>query len=357
MDQAFTESFWLWEFLFQVGIFGAKVLILAIIVLATVGILVSLVGSARSEYKKLQVKKKLKVENIGEQLELNRLKIQSISLSPKEMKKQLKDLKKQKKQLEKQSKSCAYVLDFHGDIKASQIESLREEVSILIQSADSKKDEVILRLDNAGGAVNKHGFAASQLQRLRDHGFHLTVCVDEMAASGGYLMACVGHKILSAPFAFVGSIGVIAQLPNFHRFLQKQDVDFEEHYAGKNKRTLTLFGKSTEEKREKLCQQLDEIHGLFKSYVEKYRPKADFSKVTTGEVWLGIKAKELGLVDEISTSDDFILSLLNQNKKVYAISFKEEEQSGMGRWFKRKVSQMENHSIFLTLKKLLQKII
>ena len=213
-------------------------------------------------------------------------------------------------------------------MEASQVELLREEVSILLKTADPKTDEIILRLNNRGGAVYAHGLGASQLQRLKDKGFHLTICVDEVAGSGGYLMACVAHKILAAPFAYLGSIGVLYQIPNFHRFLQKQNVDFEEHHAGKYKRTITMFGKATDEKRQKLQQDLKEIHVHFKNYVAQHRPQLDMEKVATGEVWLGIKAKELGLVDEISTSDDYILSLLD-SKKVYHICLKQKEKKGL----------------------------
>ncbi len=319
------------EFFFEVGVFASKVIIIAILF----GGLSALIGSAVSEHKKWKKKKKLEVEDIGESLQDYRLKIQSVTQSEKEVKKQIKTIKKQKK-AEKSSQACAYILNFKGDIEASQVHLLREEISILLRTADPKKDEIIIKLNNRGGVVHNHGLGASQLQRLRDHGFHLTVCVDEVAGSGGYLMACVAHKILAAPFAVIGSIGVLAQIPNFYRFLQKQNVDYEEHYAGEHKRTLTLFGKTTDEKREKLREQLEEIHTHFKNYIAKHRPKLDLSKIATGEHWLGTKAKELGLVDDIITSDDYILSLLN-NKKVYQITLKEEELTGLQKLFSKKV--------------------
>ena len=323
------------EFFFTIGVFASKVFI----ILLLIGVLFSIFGSVFSEHKKAKKKKRLLVEDMGASLQVYRLKIQSFTHSAKTVKKQIKAIKKQKKKENDDNKPRVYVLDFKGDIEASQVHLLREEISILLKTADPKKDEIVLRLNNRGGLVHNHGLGASQLQRLRDHGFHLTICVDEVAGSGGYLMACVAHKILAAPFAVIGSIGVLAQIPNFHRFLQKQNVDYEEHHAGQYKRTLTLFGEATDEKREKLKEQLDEIHTHFKNYIAKYRTKLDLSKIATGEHWLGTKAKELGLVDDIITSDDYILSLLD-NKKVYQVNLKEEELKGIQRLLSKKMKQI-----------------
>ena len=201
-----------------------------------------------------------------------------------------------------------FVIDFHGDIKASEVTALRECITaILLVAKDG--DSVVVRLDNAGGMVAEHGLAASQLARLRDHKIPLTVTVDKVAASGGYLMACVADRILAAPFAVVGSIGVVAQLPNFHRVLERNGVDFELHTAGEYKRTLTLFGENTEAGREKLVEQLEETHRLFKDYIAEYRPELDLGRAATGEYWHGRQALELGLVDTIQTSDDYLLGL------------------------------------------------
>jgi len=165
-----------------------------------------------------------------------------------------------------------------------------------------------VRLENAGGTVSEHGLAASQLARLRTSGVHLTVAVDKVAASGGYLMACVADRIVAAPFAILGSIGVLAELPNFHRLLERHGVDFELHTAGEYKRTLTLFGENTEAARQKLKEQLEETHALFKGFVGEYRPDLDLERVATGEYWHGRQAVELGLVDAIQTSDDLLLA-------------------------------------------------
>jgi serine protease SohB len=165
-----------------------------------------------------------------------------------------------------------------------------------------------VRIENAGGTVHEHGLAASQLARLRAKGIHLTVAVDKIAASGGYLMACVADRIVAAPFAVLGSIGVLAELPNFHRLLERHGVDFELHTAGEYKRTLTLFGENTEAARQKLQEQLNETHTLFKDYVHEFRPALDLERVATGEYWHGNQAVELGLVDAIQTSDDLLLT-------------------------------------------------
>ena len=339
------------EFFFEIGIFASKVSIIIILL----GGLTAIFGSVLSEHKKWKKKKKLEVEDIGENLQAYRLKIQSFTHCPKTIKKQIKTFKKKKQKENNDNKTRAYILDFKGNIEASQVHLLREEISILLKTADPKKDEIIVRLNNRGGVVHNHGLGASQLQRLRDHGFHLTICVDEVAGSGGYLMACVANKILAAPFAVIGSIGVLAQIPNFYRFLQRQNVDYEEHSAGEHKRTLTLFGKTTDEKREKLKEQLEEIHTHFKNYITKYRPQVDLSKIATGEHWLGIKAKELGLVDDIIVSDDYILSLLD-NKKVYQVSLKEEELKGLQKLLAKKIEQMATSNLFVFIKKYLKKV-
>lgn len=204
-----------------------------------------------------------------------------------------------------ETKGRVYVLDFDGDIKASANESLRHEVTALLTLA-TPRDEVVLRLESGGGMVHSYGLASSQLARIRQAGVPLTVCVDKVAASGGYMMACIGEKILSAPFAVLGSIGVVAQLPNLHRLLRNHDVDVELHTAGEYKRTLTVFGENTEKGREKFQEDLDVTHKLFKNFVVHYRPQLNIDEVATGEVWLGVAALERKLVDEIKTSDEYL---------------------------------------------------
>ena len=313
------------SFFFEIGVFTAKLFISLLVF----GIFLMLIAGFALQQKKYKKKKKrLELEDVGDLYQGYKLAMQSILLSGKELKKQVQLLKKRKKQEKAGEQDRVYVLNFDGDIQARQVKQLRDEVSLLVYFANPEKDEILVRLNNRGGMVPNHGLAASQLQRLRDKGFKLTICVDEVAASGGYLMACTASVLMAAPFAYIGSIGVLAQIPNLHRFLQKKEVDFEEHYAGKHKRTLTLFGKATDEKREKLKAQLEEIHRQFQNYISSYRPQLNLEKVATGEVWLGEKAKTLGLVDSISTSDAYLLKLLD-TKKVYHLSLKEEESKGL----------------------------
>ncbi|WP_213880089.1 protease SohB [Pseudomonas sp. dw_358] len=224
---------------------------------------------------------------------------------------QLKALRKQQGKTEKKLKKSAdskgrvFVLDFNGDIKASATESLRQEITALLTLA-TPKDEVVLRLESGGGMVHSYGLASSQLARIRQAGVPLTVCIDKVAASGGYMMACIGEKIISAPFAILGSIGVVAQLPNLNKLLKKHDIDFEVLTAGEYKRTLTVFGENTEKGREKFQQDLDITHRLFKSFVAHYRPQLVIDDVATGEVWLGVAAIDKQLVDELKTSDEYL---------------------------------------------------
>ena len=226
--------------------------------------------------------------------------------------------KKNKKK--KTRKPKAYILDFIGDIKASAVPSLREEVTAILDIA-KRNDQIVLRLDNHGGVVHEHGLAASQLARIRQKKIHLTVVVDKVAASGGYLMASVANKIYAAPFAILGSIGVIAQLPNFNRLLDNYGVDFEQITAGQYKRNVTMFGKNTDEDREKLKDQLEEIHELFKSSVNEYRPQLDLERVATGEHWYGSKALELGLIDQIKTSDELLIEMAKKYE-IFSVKLK-----------------------------------
>ncbi len=217
-----------------------------------------------------------------------------------------------------------FVIDFHGDIKATQVASLREAVTAVLLAA-KEEDEVVIRLENAGGVVSEHGLAASQLTRIRQRGIPLTVAVDKVAASGGYLMACVAERLLAAPFAAIGSIGVVAGLPNFRRLLERNGVDFELHTAGEYKRTLTLFGENTEAGREKLKEQLETTHQLFKRFITEYRPSVDLARVATGEYWQGTEALELGLVDGIQTSDDYLLAA-RERARIFQIKYTKKKR-------------------------------
>jgi serine protease SohB len=221
--------------------------------------------------------------------------------------------RKKKDRKEKPQKSDAepsrrriFVVNFQGDIMASAVASLREEVTAILSVADLQ-DEVLVRLESTGGIVHGYGLAASQLVRIKDQGIALTVVVDKVAASGGYMMACVADRLIAAPFAVIGSIGVVTQIPNFNRLLKKHDVDFEQFTAGDYKRTVTLFGETTEAGRVKLQQELEATHTLFKSFLKTHRPALDLDQVANGEHWFGIEALQLKLIDELRTSDAYLL--------------------------------------------------
>ncbi|MGB5830673.1 MAG: protease SohB [Thiohalocapsa sp.] len=236
--------------------------------------------------------------------------IKCATLPPKVYKKAAKAERKADKQRAKAEETTlkrVFVIDFHGDLMASEVGGLREMVSALLIEV-GQDDQVLVRIDNAGGAVHEHGLAASQLLRLRERKIPLTVAVDKVAASGGYLMACVANRIIAAPFAVIGSVGVLAELPNFHRLLERNGIDFELHTAGEHKRTLTLFGENNDEGRAKLREQLEETHQLFKAFIREYRTDLDVDRIATGEYWHGEQALALGLVDELKTSDDFLLA-------------------------------------------------
>ena len=229
------------------------------------------------------------------------------------MNKKILGKKSKAKKKDKMIRPTLYVLDFNGDIKASQVEQLRDEVTAVLSIA-KPVDEVLVRLDSPGGSVNGYGLAAAQLARIRNRNIPLTVSIDKVAASGGYLMACVANRILAAPFAIIGSIGVVAQIPNFHRWLKKNNIDIELLTAGEYKRTLTLLGENTEVGRKKFQEDLEKIHTAFRNYVLSNRAQLDMDKVSTGEHWLATDAFELRLIDKLTTSDDYLIEKINTYK-------------------------------------------
>jgi serine protease SohB len=315
------------EVLLQLSLFTAKAIIIVLCIL-----IILLAFFALLFRGKLKPKERLIIKDLNKKYDEMTDEILHETLPKKEFKKFLKRKKKEEKVKtahEKTPKNI-YVLNFNGDIKASAIVNLREEVTAILNAA-TPNDEVVLLLESAGGVVHGYGFAAAQLMRFHAKKIPLIIIIDKIAASGGYLMACVADKIICAPFAIVGSIGVIVQLPNFHRYLQNKNIDFEQHTAGEFKRTITLFGENTEEGREKLQHEIEDIHKLFKNLITEHRPQIDIQKVATGEHWLGEQALELNLIDEIKTSDEYLLER-SKDAKLYQISY-EIKKSFLSKFF------------------------
>ncbi len=305
------------EALIDYGLFLAKTLTL----LFGIGFLLLLLVRARKAMGSWE-EDRLEIVSLNKRYRSLAHQIKQASLGHKDFLKFLKAENKAKKGADEKKKAPQkrlFVLDFHGDLKATETAELRELITCILLEAQ-EGDEVLLRLENAGGLVSEHGFAAAQLLRLRRQGLRLTVSVDRVAASGGYLMAAVADRIIAAPFAVLGSIGVVAQLPNFHRVLERHGIEYELHTAGEYKRTLTLFGQNTEEGRNKVREQLEAIHSLFKAFIREHRPHLDLSRVATGEYWHGQQALELGLVDAIETSDDFLLAAARE-RAIYKIAY------------------------------------
>lgn len=303
------------ELLSEYGLFLAKIITIVVAVAAIAAIIVNVAQRKRQRGE-------LRVTNLSEQYQGMKDDLAMALLDGHQQKLWHKAQKKKRKQEAKAAKARAkqgetrdtdkprvWVLDFKGSMDAHEVNALREEVTAVLAVVKSQ-DQVVLRLESPGGVVHGYGLAASQLQRLRDKNIPLTIVVDKVAASGGYMMACVADRIVSAPFAIIGSIGVVAQIPNFNRFLKSKDIDIELHTAGQYKRTLTLLGENTEEGRQKFREDLNETHQLFKAFVHRMRPTLDIEQVATGEHWYGEQALEKGLIDEINTSDDVILNLM-----------------------------------------------
>ncbi len=206
---------------------------------------------------------------------------------------------------------------------ASQVAKLREEITAILNLCDVERgDRVIVQLNSGGGTVTGYGLGAAQLERLKKAGLHLTVTIDEVAASGGYLMACVADKIIASPFAVLGSIGVVATIPNFSERLQREGVVVEDVTAGKYKRTLTPYKKPRDEDRAKMKSDVENILVIFKSFVKQHRPQLDIENIATGETWHGPDALKLGLVDELATSDELLLQLRKQGADIYSVGLK-----------------------------------
>ena len=308
------------EFLSDYGLFLIKGLTVLALILGTLAGVLALL--ARSSHA---IKEHIEVKNLNQRYEAMSHSLKAVMLPKKAFRKMLKSDKKRHKTEERkdvdemQQKRRVFVIDFHGNVLASAVSALREEITTILSVA-KPRDEVVLRLESSGGIVHGYGLAASQLLRVKDKGIPLTVAVDKIAASGGYMMACVANHLLAAPFAVIGSIGVVSQMPNFHRLLKNNDIDFEQFTAGEFKRTLSLFGETTDAGRAKIQEEVDDAHSLFKSFVKSNRQQLDLDKVATGEHWFGTQARELQLVDELRTSDDYLLAA-SESADLYQVTY------------------------------------
>ena len=316
------------EFIADYGSFLLKTVTLVVAILVVAGGMIAL----GSRQKKSGSEGELKIRKLNEQLEDYKEQLENEINTEATLKQLEKDRKKEDKAKQKAEKKAAsagadasketkrvYVIDFDGDIKASDVDLMRREITAILTMA-TKDDEVVVRLESGGGMVHSYGLAASQLKRIRDKGIQLTVCIDKVAASGGYMMACLADRVVAAPFAIVGSIGVVAQLPNFNKLLKNNDVDFEMFTAGEYKRTVTMFGENTDKAREKFQSDLNDTHVLFKQHVKQFRPRVDIDAVATGDIWYGQQALDQKLIDEVGTSDDYLVSAC-ERADVYTVAY------------------------------------
>lgn len=308
-------------------LFSAKVVTLVLAVLVLLGGGVALLGRSR----KVAQKGHVEVTDWGEEVRAMSAALDAAMVATPRQRRALRKASRKRDKAEKAEKGekaeaqhprrRVFVLDFAGDLQASAVNALRHEVTAVLTRAGAE-DEIVVRVESAGGLVHAYGLAASQLDRITAAGIRLTVCVDKVAASGGYLLACVADRILAAPFAVLGSIGVVAQIPNLHRLLQRHDIDVELLTAGKYKRTLTVLGENTAEGREKFQRDLEATHALFKGYVAARRSQLDIEAVATGEVWLGTDALAQGLIDAVRTSDEYLAALAAEGAAIYQIAYR-----------------------------------
>lgn len=308
------------EYLVEFLLFFSKTLIVIIAIVIPI-ILISALAARQRQHQK----EHLEVNHLNRRYETMSNTINAAHMPKKAFKEQVKQQKKERKAQAKgkpeksEEKNRVYVFKFKGDIEASDIDLLREEITAVLTVADSA-DEIVVIVESRGGVVHGYGLAASQLKRIKDKNIALTVAVDKVAASGGYLMACVADKIIAAPFAIVGSVGVLAQVPNFHRALEKHDIDYQEFAAGEYKRTVGMFSEPTAKGKAKFMEEIEDVHTLFKDFVKENRPKVDVEKISTGEHWYGTRALDLNLVDELRTSDDYLLDASSKSE-IYEVKY------------------------------------
>lgn len=299
------------EFLLDVVSFALKVLAIAIAVAIVASLLI-----AQMRRRTASPFGQLRIVSLNDHYQYLYMNLRQALLTKKAFKA---EKKAEKKSPSKPKEKRIFVLDFKGDLAATSVADLREQVSAIITIA-TPDDEVVLRLESPGGIVSNYGLAASQLVRLREAGIPLTACVDQVAASGGYMMACVANQIFAAPFAIVGSIGILAMVPNFHRLLKKFDVDYFEMTAGEYKTTLTPMGEVTEKGLAKFKEDMEDAHQLFKTFIKQYRGQLDVDAIATGEHWFGQNAVANHLIDRVTTSDDYLLSQ-RQTADIYRIEY------------------------------------
>ena len=335
------------EFLFDYVSFLLKVATVA----AAIIVIVTVIAASSMKRQHKDTFGHLEIRHVNDVFEQMKSILEQAGQTPDERKKQAKEEKRKKKDKKGQTKASEdspvtkaedelpdtddaddaerkrnlYVMNFEGDVEASRTNTLRLEVSAVLTNIQ-ENDEVLVRVESVGGLVHSYGYAASQLMRLRKAGVHLTVAVDKVAASGGYMLAVVADKIIAAPFAVVGSIGVAAELPNLNRLLKKHDVDYEIFTAGKYKRTLSVLGENTDEARQKFTEEIEDVHGLFKEFVSENRSQVDLEVVSTGETWYGERAMKINLVDELQTSDEYIMNAC-KDANVYEVSWSVPKKS------------------------------
>ncbi|OQW53688.1 MAG: protease SohB [Proteobacteria bacterium SG_bin7] len=328
------------DYLWQLGLFAGKALLVVVAIVTVLMVFFGLLMRQRGLHH-------LEIENLNEKHKDLADLLKSQILDKKDLKAEKKKNKKaEKDKIESQvEKKRAYVIDFDGDIRASNVNCLREEITTVLRVC-RPNDEVIVRLESSGGLVHSYGLAASQLERVKREKIKLTVCVDKVAASGGYMMACVADQIIAAPFAILGSVGVLAQVPNFHRLLKKHDIDYQEITAGEYKRTISVLGEITPQGKEKFMEQIGDTHELFKEYVATHRPQVSLSEIATGEHWFGLRALKMKLADRLDTSDSYITSL-EKDFDIYRVAYAA----------KKKLSEKIASAVQISLERILEKIL
>ncbi|MAZ44138.1 MAG: protease SohB [Legionellales bacterium] len=304
---------------------GLTIAFLFVGVLAFFGMIIARIKEQSSSHTEGAIS----VSNVTDEYDEIRDLLEEETLNSSDLKSLKRERKKEEKLKRKQSsdndsEKRVFVVNFVGDTEASEVHHMREVITAIVMTAKSQ-DEVVITLESNGGYVHSYGYAAAQIQRITDKGIPCTICVDTVAASGGYLMACVADKIVAAPFAIVGSIGVIAELPNFNRFLKKYDIDYEQHTAGKYKSTLSMFAENTDEGRSKFKEELAQTHVLFKDFLKENRQNVNVENIATGEYWHARQALSLGLIDTISTSDDYLLNFWKKGHSIYKVSYSEKK--------------------------------
>ena len=215
-----------------------------------------------------------------------------------------------------------------------------QEEIILKAFSVKKAPCVAITINSPGGSpVQSHLIFNFIRQQAKKNKKKVIVFAEDIAASGGYLIACAGHAISAYSSSIIGPIGVIYSSFGFTELIKKIGVERRVHTAGKNKSTLDPFLDEKKEDIERLKNIQLDLHKDFINVVEKSRGakiKKSEVELFSGEFWSGTKSKELGLIDEIGDANQVLREKFGED-----VIIKKFEKSKS--WLSKKLSSSNDH--------------